>query len=145
MCCQCSDLLGRLFSRPLLRVQEANPLLYTYVQDLVTVEVRGHHCIVCMSGMMKVFSRSAGSPTEHTTHEAVLCAVQGSLRGTSPAEGTHLLYILPPSPPLTSFPLPPLLLAGSIPPFQGGILLVFSVGTGSPPHWQVATRTARDS
>jgi len=38
VCCQCSDLLGRYFSRPLLRVQEVNPLLYTYVQDLVTVE-----------------------------------------------------------------------------------------------------------
>ena len=54
VCCQCSDLLGRLFSRPLLRVQEANPLLYTYVQDLVTVEVRGHHCTVYMSGMMEI-------------------------------------------------------------------------------------------
>lgn len=74
VCCQCSDLLGRYFSRPLLRVQEVNPLLYTYVQDLVTVEVRGHHC-VCMCLWCDVYTLSAGSPTGHPVHEAVLCSV----------------------------------------------------------------------
>lgn len=39
VCCKCCDLLDRHSSKPLLKVRSLNPLLYTYVQDLVTIEV----------------------------------------------------------------------------------------------------------
>ena len=38
VCCQCSSLLFHLSSRPLLRVQKVNPLLYIHIQDLGEVE-----------------------------------------------------------------------------------------------------------
>lgn len=40
VCSHSASLLERLASHPLIRIQQLNPLLYTYVQDLVTIEVR---------------------------------------------------------------------------------------------------------
>ena len=42
MCCKCFDLLGRYSTKPLLKIA-MNPILYTYVQDLVTIEVNIHN------------------------------------------------------------------------------------------------------
>ena len=39
VCCKCCDLLERQSSKPLLKVHSLNPQLYTYVQDLVKIEV----------------------------------------------------------------------------------------------------------
>ena len=44
VCRHCYDLLEHLARKPCLQVQETNPLLYTYVQDLATIEVNVWAC-----------------------------------------------------------------------------------------------------
>lgn len=120
VCCQCSDLLARLFSRPLLRVQEANPLLYTYVQDLVTVEVRGHHCTVYVSGYDETLSNVLQALRQNILYmKKYFVQCKAALEARLLQKVLILIPTLPPSPPLTSTHLPPspLLLAGSISPF----------------------------
>lgn len=82
VCCRCSDLLERLYNKPLIRIDRVNTLLYTYVPNLSTIEVGGittgfYSLGVSCTETMYAYTWHLLSWSSHITHTPTMCRLCG--------------------------------------------------------------------